>query len=47
MIMIAYWVMHIPENPDGLLTIGGNYLIIQSHLAEEEGHSLGLVWFSK
>lgn len=42
--------MRIPENPDDLLNIEGNYLIIQSHLAdlaEEEGHSLGLVWFSK
>lgn len=39
--------MHIPENPEDLFTIEGNYLIIQSHLAGEEGHSLGLVHFSK
>lgn len=39
--------MHIPENPEARLTIEGNYLIIQNHLAGEEGHSLGLVHFSK
>lgn len=39
--------MHIPENPEDLITFEGNYLIIQSHLAGEQYHSLGLAQFSK